>query len=185
MDYVLSLSYGKDSLACLGAIEKLGWPLDRIVTVDLWATDTIPADLPPMVEFKEKADKIIKERWGISVEHVRGPHTAEQRIYRRRIRGNRTGEMVGWPRIRGCEIQSSCKREPLSSAMRGNISYWGIAADDPEIMAVGWNQTSVNGTTWDNDGGYDDEAEKSRPYNCLTGDKHFWLFDELRRGAGS
>ena len=59
------------------------------------------------------------------------------------------------------------------------------AADDPEIMAVGWNQTSVNGTTWDNDGGYDDEAEKSRPYNCLTGDKHFWLFDELRRGAGS
>lgn len=78
MDYVLSLSYGKDSLACLGAIEKLGWPLDRIVTVDLWATDTIPADLPPMVEFKEKADKIIKERWGISVEHVRGPHTAEQ-----------------------------------------------------------------------------------------------------------
>ena len=59
------------------------------------------------------------------------------------------------------------------------------AADDPEIMAVGWNQTSVNGTTWDNDGGYDDEAEKSRPYNCLIGDKHFWLFDELRREAGS
>ena len=154
MDYVLSLSYGKDSLACLGAIEKLGWPLDRIVTVDLWATDTIPADLPPMVEFKEKADKIIKERWGISVEHVRGPHTAEQRIYRRRIRGNRTGEMVGWPRIRGCEIQSSCKREPLSSAMRGNISYWGIAADEPKrieqhsaksdvkmpLVVVGWSE---------------------------------------------
>ena len=71
-EYVLSLSYGKDSLGCLGAIEELGWPLDRIVTVDLWATDTIPADLPPMVEFKEKADKIIKERWVISVEHVRG-----------------------------------------------------------------------------------------------------------------
>ena len=26
----LSLSYGKDSLACLGAIEQLGIPLDRI-----------------------------------------------------------------------------------------------------------------------------------------------------------
>ena len=63
-EHILSLSYGKDSMACLGAIQKLGWPLDRIVTADVWATDTIPADLPPMVEFKECADKIIKERWG-------------------------------------------------------------------------------------------------------------------------
>lgn len=30
MEHILSLSYGKDSLACLGAIEELGWPLDRI-----------------------------------------------------------------------------------------------------------------------------------------------------------
>lgn len=29
-EHILSLSYGKDSLACLFAIEKLGWPLDRI-----------------------------------------------------------------------------------------------------------------------------------------------------------
>lgn len=69
-EHILSLSYGKDSLACLGAIEELGWPLDRIVHAEVWATDTIPADLPPMVEFKAKADKIIKDRWGIEVEHV-------------------------------------------------------------------------------------------------------------------
>lgn len=54
MEHILSLSYGKDSLACLGAIEQLGWPLDRIVHAEVWATDTIPADLPPMVEFKKK-----------------------------------------------------------------------------------------------------------------------------------
>ena len=69
-EYILSLSYGKDSIACLFAIEQLGWPLDRIVHAEVWATDTIPADLPPMVEFKAKADAIIKERWGIEVEHV-------------------------------------------------------------------------------------------------------------------
>ena len=67
--HILSLSYGKDSLACLGAIEKLGWPLDRIIHAEIWATNTIPADLPPMVEFKGKADEIIKKRWGITVEH--------------------------------------------------------------------------------------------------------------------
>lgn len=68
--YVLSLSYGKDSLACLEAIRILGLPLDRIVHAEVWATDTIPADLPPMVEFKKKADKIILERYGIVVEHI-------------------------------------------------------------------------------------------------------------------
>lgn len=68
--YILSLSYGKDSLACLAAIERLGLPLDRIVHAEVWATDTISADLPPMVEFKKKADAIIKERWGIEVEHI-------------------------------------------------------------------------------------------------------------------
>ena len=68
--YVLSLSYGKDSLACLEAIRILGLPLDRIVHAEVWATDTIPADLPPMVEFKVKADQIILDRYGIKVEHI-------------------------------------------------------------------------------------------------------------------
>lgn len=69
-EHILFLSYGKDNLACLGAIEKLGWPLDRIVHAEIWATNEISADLPPMVEFKRKADAIIKERWGIEVEHI-------------------------------------------------------------------------------------------------------------------
>ena len=37
-EHILSLSYGKDSLACLGAIEELGWPLDRIVHAEVMAT---------------------------------------------------------------------------------------------------------------------------------------------------
>lgn len=69
-EYVLSLSYGKDSLACLEAIRQLGYPLDRIVHAEVWATDTIPADLPPMVDFKAHADKIIKDKYGIEVEHI-------------------------------------------------------------------------------------------------------------------
>ena len=69
--YIASISYGKDSLAMLHVItDVLHWQLDRIITANVWATDTIPADLPPMVEFKDKADRIIKERWGIEVEHV-------------------------------------------------------------------------------------------------------------------
>lgn len=53
--HILSLSYGKDSLACLEAIRQLGWPLDGIVHAEVWATDTIPADLPPMVRGQRPA----------------------------------------------------------------------------------------------------------------------------------
>lgn len=67
---VASISYGKDSLAMLRAIKHLGLPLHRIVHSEVWATDTIPADLPPMVEFKKHADKIIKDLYGIEVEHI-------------------------------------------------------------------------------------------------------------------
>ncbi len=45
-------------------------------------------------------------------------------------------------------------------------------------IAIGWNQTSVNTTTWGNAGGYDEEKDISIPYNCLTGDAHFWLFED-------
>ena len=69
-EHVLSLSYGKDSIACIEAIKQLGLPLDRIVHAEVWATDTIPADLPPMVEFKAHVDKIIKNRYGLTVEHI-------------------------------------------------------------------------------------------------------------------
>lgn len=80
-EYILSLSYGKDSIACLEAIRLLGWPLNRIIHAEVWATDTIHADLPPMVEFKAKADAIIKERYGFEVEHVCAMKDGEKLTY--------------------------------------------------------------------------------------------------------
>lgn len=70
-EFIYNLSYGKDSFAGLHVtIDILGIPVHRIVHAEVWATDTIPADLPPMVEFKAKADTYIKARWGLTVEHI-------------------------------------------------------------------------------------------------------------------
>lgn len=80
-EYVLSLSYGKDSVACLGAIKLLGWPLHRIIHAEVWATDTIHADLPPMVEFKAKVDDYIKTEFGIDVEHLCATRNGEKLTY--------------------------------------------------------------------------------------------------------
>lgn len=80
MEHILSLSYGKDSLACLEACKLLGYPIDRVIHAEVWATDTIPAELPPMIEFKAKADRIIKERYGLTVEHITAERERERTI---------------------------------------------------------------------------------------------------------
>ncbi len=51
---------------------------------------------------------------------------------------------------------------------------------DPDIIAVGWNQTSVNADDWETKGEYDEASGTCAPYNCLTGNKHFWLFDDFK-----
>ena len=119
--YTLSLSYGKDSIASIEACKQLGYPIDRIIHAEIWATDDISADLPPMVEFKKKADAIIKERYGIEVEHVcatakdGSKQTYEKLFYhvpKRRAERERERERIqGFLRYpQGCQGASVLKR---------------------------------------------------------------------------
>ena len=128
-EHVLSLSYGKDSLACLGAIEQLGWPLDRIIHAEVWATDTIPADPPPMVEFKAKADAIIKERWGIEVEHLCATNKAGEKVTYEKLfyhvpkrrpqnKVREQGSVVGFPIRAG---HSWCTRDLKTSIINNDL----------------------------------------------------------------
>ena len=132
-EHVLSLSYGKESLACLGAIEQLGLPLDRIVHAEVWATETIPADPTNMVEFKKKADKIILQRYGISVEHIRSKWTYDSYFYKKR---SEKAKFAGW--INGFPMQQRnwcvgrLKTEIIDQMNKGVVSFMGIAADEPE-----------------------------------------------------
>ena len=133
-EYVLSLSYGKDSLACLGAIEELGWPLDRIIHAEVWATDDIPADLPPMVSFKNHADEIIRERFGIEVEHLCATRNGEKLTYeklfyhipKRKNGGNfKTGSPAGFPYTKGAWCNDRLKTNPLDATSNsGGESRW-------------------------------------------------------------
>lgn len=153
MQYVASLSYGKDSMAMLEAIKMLGWPLDRIITAEVWATDTIPADLPPMVEFKEYADKVIHDRYGICVEHYRSSRTYEDVFYRkfrpgtiekRKQKGTHISKFLqddnkmqiyGFPGIfrQWCnnELKIAALNTVKKSLGKGCVSYVGIASDEP------------------------------------------------------
>lgn len=136
--HILSISYGKDSLACLGAIEQLGWPLDRIVHAEVWATETILADLPEMVEFKKKADKIIETRYGIKVEHVSREKNGRKITYDsvfHKIRSEKSakpGKIYGWPTssMRGVWCTGELKQKILKETQGENVVYLGIAVDE-------------------------------------------------------
>lgn len=163
MEHILSLSYGKDSLACLGAIEELGWPLDRIIHAEVWATDTIPADLPPMVAFKAKADRIIKERWGIEVEHIRAKRCYADVFYQVYENGERSGNIYGWPFQRGPWCNSRLKVHLLDSVLADTCQYLGIAADEPNrfhnltgtkkspLVEAGWDEAKCRRWCEEND----------------------------------
>ena len=68
--HIARVSYGKDSLKMLDVIVSRHLPLDRITTSDVWATDTISANLPPVEEFKARMDEVIWQKYRIEVEHL-------------------------------------------------------------------------------------------------------------------
>ena len=130
------------------------------------ATNTIPADLPPMVEFKAKADRIIRERWGIEVEHIHSEYTYEQCFYHKR--GKRTkyspGENRGWPYTKGAWCNSQIKMPPLKAIEKGgSIIYIGIAVDEPNrfhnltetkkspLVEAGWTEADCRRWCEEND----------------------------------
>lgn len=51
-----------------------------------------------------------------------------------------------------------------------------LVAKYPDFTAIGWNQTSVSENQWST---WDEEEDDYISYNCLTGDKHWWLFKDL------
>lgn len=132
MEHIAFISHGKDSLAMLEAIKILDLRLDRIVTVDIWATPTIRGELPEMVAFKQKADKIIFDRYGIKVEHLRAKLSYEEYFYKERFnKKHNQNRIYGFPIVKGAWCNDRLKMRPLKEIQKGDIiQYLGIACDE-------------------------------------------------------
>lgn len=131
------MSYGKDSLAMLEVIHQHGLPLTDIVTADLWATPDIPAYLPDLAAFREKADAFILERYGLAVTHVRSPLCFQDLFYRELTSKSKYTGIYGWPPVFGHWCMKHLKTIPNESYFGGFksgevVQYLGIAADEPD-----------------------------------------------------
>lgn len=61
---------------------------------------------------------------------------------------------------------------------QADIIEKGIA-ENPEIVAIGWNQTSVNGDVWTSTN-YNEELEEYAGYNLEKDTKHWFLIESIK-----
>ena len=133
--YIASCSFGKDSLAMLIKIKELGLPLDEVIYVDIRFDDDISGETPEMASFIPKAEKILKEKFGIEVTHLRGV-TFKEQFYTVKKRGKHIGDNYGFPYTIGAWCNDRLKMQPIKKYMSKQtddiIQYVGIAYDEPE-----------------------------------------------------
>lgn len=125
----------------LDVIKSRGLPLDRITTTDIWATDTVPANPPPMMEFKERMDQQIWDMYRVEVEHLCAMIAGEKITYEKMFysipeRKDANSEFDGLPR--GFPFQKGPWCQKLKHVWVPEIftdptvvEYLGIAADEP------------------------------------------------------
>ena len=117
----------------LEIIKENNLPLDRIVHAEIMATKDLYADLPEMMEFKDKADKIILDRYGIAVERILAPKSYEEYFYQI-IKGKKSknaGKIYGWPFQLGAWCNSRLKMSVLNKFNKKDIvQYIGIAVEE-------------------------------------------------------
>ncbi len=136
MEYIASLSYGKDSIAMLEIIARHQMQLDRIVHVEVMATKDVPADLPEVIEWKKYADKIILKRYGICVEHISSDKSFEDLFYRipnrRSFNRDLQGIIRGFPALGRPWCSKELKVQVMRNLYRGSVQYIGIAKNESE-----------------------------------------------------
>lgn len=128
--YIARISYGKDSLKMLDVIKSRGLPLDRITTTDVWATDTISANLPPMMAFKDRMDQRIWDMYRIEVEHLcalnkdGSKRTYEQMFYHIPVRRSQKGSKDGHSATRWCDGVNISRAGQRPNGFPVQISPW-------------------------------------------------------------
>ena len=143
----------------LEVIKSRGLPLDRITTTDVWATDTISANLPPMDAFKERMDQRIWDMYHIEVEHLcarnkdGSKRTYEQMFYHVPVRRSQIGQ-VERERERERETGSSPARssDSRTCGIRGvkrdsngiQLLVQGSIKGFPGTVGVNWCQKLKN-----------------------------------------
>lgn len=133
---IFNLSFGKDSMATLLlAIEK-GIPIDHVMYVDIRFSPEISGEHPLMAEWIPTAEKRLKEKFGIIVEHVYSGVSFVDQFFKVKQKGNHIGDIYGFPYVVDAWCNSRLKLEAIRKYLKqfGTClitQFIGIAYDEP------------------------------------------------------
>lgn len=135
MKYIASLSFGKDSLAQIILIKRLGLPLDDVIYCDIRYTRDISGEMPEMAEWIPTAEEILRREFGVQVRHLTAQYTFKDYFFRVKDGGKHKGEIYGFPFVIGAWCNSRLKVEVINkylNSVNDDITeYIGIAYDEP------------------------------------------------------
>lgn len=139
--YVLSLSWGKDSMAMLHEIKKRGLPLDYVIHCKIMFDNNISGEHPLMAEWIPEAEKKVKELYGVDVINLTAQKNFTEQFYTIKQRGKHKGDNYGFPFVKKSWCNSALKLDPIDKfcrkLIRGGykvVEYIGIASDEPKRL---------------------------------------------------
>ena len=109
MKYIASLSFGKDSLAQIILIKRLGLPLDDVIYCDIRYTRELSGEMPEMARWIPTAEEILRREFGVQVRHLTAQHTFKDYFFRVKGDGKHKGEIYGFPFVIGAWCNSRLK----------------------------------------------------------------------------
>lgn len=141
MKYILSLSFGKDSMAMLIEVIKRKLPLDYVIFCDIKFDDKISGEHPLMAEWIPTAEKILKDKFGVVVIHLTAKKNFTKQFYTIKKKGNHIGDRYGFPYLISAWCNDRLKLKPIADFINNTIKkygaiteYIGIAKDEPKRL---------------------------------------------------
>lgn len=132
---IFNLSFGKDSMATLLLAIEQGIQIDHVMYCDIRFSDEISGEHPLMAEWIPEAERILKERFGITVEHAFSI-TYLECFFKTKQKGKHIGDNYAFPHIIRAWCNSRLKIAAINNylAQFGNrniTQFVGIAYDEP------------------------------------------------------
>lgn len=133
---IFNLSFGKDSMATLCLAIEQGIQIDHVMYCDIRFSDEISGEHPVMAEWIPEAERILKERFGITVEHAFSITYLDQ-FFKVKQKGNHIGDNYAFAHIIGAWCNQRLKIDAINKYLRqfnkqDITQFIGIAYDEPK-----------------------------------------------------
>lgn len=138
MKYIAACSFGKDSNTQVCIAMEHGEPIDEIVYSEVMFDKDVSGELPEHRDFIYNIAIPKFEYMGLKVTVLRSEETYMDHFFRRKQRGERAGQIYGFPPVMKCWVNSNIKMKPIREFWKSQsepvTQYVGIAIDEKERL---------------------------------------------------